>query len=65
MFYKRGAVTCKMNRKRYAERSNAFCVKPADIAAYAETLLGASRGIGIYSQFCHVDVRGEKSRWKG
>ena len=54
-----------MNRKRYAERSNAFCVKPADIAAYAETLLGASGGIGIYSQFCHVDVRGEKSRWKG
>ena len=40
-------------------------VSPGDIAAYAETLLGASGGIGIYSQFCHVDVRREKSRWKG
>ena len=40
-------------------------VKPADIAAYAGTLLGASGGIGIYNQFCHVDVRGEKSRWQG
>ena len=27
MFYKE-AVACKMNRKRYAERSNAFCAMP-------------------------------------
>ena len=40
-------------------------VSPADVAAYAETLLGASGGIGIYREFCHVDMRREKSRWKG
>ena len=39
-------------------------VSPADIAAYAETLLGAGGGVGVYRQFCHVDVRGEKSRWQ-
>ena len=39
-------------------------VKPADIAAYAETLLPGRGGIGIYSRFCHVDVRRSPSRWK-
>lgn len=40
-------------------------VAPADIAAYAETLLSGRGGIGIYRRFCHVDVRSEKSRWQG
>ena len=40
-------------------------VSPADIAAYAETLLPTSGGIGIYQRFCHVDVRKTRSRWKG
>lgn len=40
-------------------------VKPADVAAYAETLLPDSGGIGIYSSFVHVDVRAVKARWKG
>lgn len=40
-------------------------VKPADVAAYAETLLPKSGGIGIYSTFTHVDVRAVKARWNG
>ena len=40
-------------------------VKPRDVAAYAETLLPKTGGIGIYDTFTHVDVRAAKSRWKG
>lgn len=36
---------------------------PATVAAYAETLLPNTGGIGIYSTFVHVDVRPNKSRW--
>lgn len=43
-----------------------------DIYAYAETLLGESGGLGIYppglgrsNGWVHIDVRKEKSRWKG
>ena len=40
-------------------------VKPADVAAYAETLLPKTGGSGIYQTFTHVDVRPVKSRWRG
>lgn len=40
-------------------------VAPAEVAAYAETLLPDSGGIGIYSGFTHIDVRTGKSRWRG
>lgn len=40
-------------------------VSPKDVAAYAETLLPNTGGIGIYSTFTHIDVRAVKSRWKG
>lgn len=40
-------------------------VTPKELAAYIETLLPTSGGIGIYSSFVHVDVRRTKSRWNG
>ena len=40
-------------------------VAPKKVAAYAETLLKNKGGIGIYSTFTHIDVRGTKSRWNG
>jgi len=40
-------------------------VKPKDVAAYVETLMPNSGGIGIYSNFTHVDIRETKSRWNG
>ena len=39
-------------------------VTPKKVAAYAETLL-KNGGIGTYSTFVHIDVRGTKARWKG
>ena len=40
-------------------------VAPKDVAAYAETLLPNTGGIGTYASFTHIDVRNNKSRWKG
>lgn len=40
-------------------------VSPKKVAAYAETLLPKSGGIGTYSTFTHIDTRSTKSRWKG
>ena len=40
-------------------------VSPVRVAEIAECYLGNSGGIGIYKTFTHVDVRTNKSRWKG
>ena len=40
-------------------------VSPSRVAAFAETLLPNTGGIGIYGTFTHVDVRAAKSRWNG
>jgi uncharacterized protein YcbK (DUF882 family) len=40
-------------------------ISPKKVAAYAETVLKNKGGIGIYSTFTHIDVRGTKSRWNG
>lgn len=40
-------------------------VSPQKVAAYAETLLKNTGGIGTYSTFCHIDVRSSKARWRG
>ena len=40
-------------------------VTPKKVAAYANTILPKSGGIGTYSTFTHIDVRGQKSRWNG
>lgn len=40
-------------------------IKPKAVAQYVETLMPNKGGIGIYSNFTHVDVREEKSRWNG
>lgn len=38
-------------------------IKPRDLARYVETLMPNSGGIGVYSNFVHVDVRSKKARW--
>ena len=40
-------------------------ISPKQVAAYAETLMPNTGGIGIYSDFTHIDVRKQKSRWNG
>lgn len=38
-------------------------VSPLEVAQYAEYCLGNKGGIGLYSNFTHVDVRSKKARW--
>lgn len=40
-------------------------VTPKEIASFAETIMHNFGGIGIYDNFCHIDVRSVKSRWNG
>lgn len=40
-------------------------VEPDVVAAFLETMLPSSHGIGRYKTFTHIDVRGKKSRWDG
>ena len=40
-------------------------VSPDLVADYAEQLLGDHGGVGRYKTFTHIDVRANKSRWKG
>lgn len=40
-------------------------ISPATIAAYVETIMPNTGGIGIYSSFVHVDVRTARARWNG
>lgn len=40
-------------------------VSPEKVAAFAETLLEGTGGIGVYRTFTHIDVREKRSRWKG
>lgn len=40
-------------------------VSPKTVAAYVETLLKNTGGIGTYNSFTHIDTRSTKARWKG
>lgn len=40
-------------------------ISPKTIASYVETLMPINGGIGVYSSFCHIDVRTTKARWNG
>lgn len=40
-------------------------IAPKTVAAFVETLMPNTGGIGIYGTFVHVDVREQKSRWNG
>ena len=38
---------------------------PAQMASIAESIMGNTGGIGIYSWGIHIDTRATKSRWNG
>jgi uncharacterized protein YcbK (DUF882 family) len=40
-------------------------VSPSKIATYVESILGDRGGVGRYDTFTHIDVRAQKSRWRG
>lgn len=60
-----GGATYSQHKYGLAADIHINGVMPKEIAAYVETLLPSSGGIGIYKSFTHVDVRRVKSRWNG
>ena len=60
-----GGATYSQHKYGLAADIHINGVTPKEIAAYVETLLPASGGIGIYKSFVHIDVRRVKSRWNG
>lgn len=57
----------KYSQHQYGTAADIYIkdVDPKLIAAYAESLLPDTGGIGIYNTFVHIDVRKTKSRWNG
>lgn len=60
-----GGATYSQHKYGLAADIHINGVAPKEIAAYVETLMPSSGGIGIYKSFVHVDVRRVKSRWNG
>lgn len=60
-----GGATYSQHKYGLAADIHINGVTPKEIAAYVETLMPSSGGIGIYKSFTHVDVRRVKSRWNG
>ena len=60
-----GGATYSQHKYGLAADIHINGVTPKEIAAYVETLIPSSGGIGIYKSFTHVDVRRVKSRWNG
>lgn len=60
-----GGATYSQHKYGLAADIHINGVTPKEIAAYVETLMPTSGGIGIYKSFVHVDVRQVKSRWNG
>ena len=60
-----GGATYSQHKYGLAADIHINGVTPKEIAAYVETLMPSSGGIGIYKSFVLVDVRRVKSRWNG
>ncbi len=67
-----GGAACSMHCYGRAADVRVRGVAPADVAAYAETLLPDCGGIGTYPTgakrprgWVHIDVRKPKARWQG
>lgn len=60
-----GGATYSQHKYGLAADIHINGVTPKEITAYVETLMPSSGGIGIYKNFCHIDVRRVKSRWNG
>lgn len=60
-----GGATYSQHKYGLAADIHINGVTPKEIAAYVETLMPSSGGIGIYKSFVHVDVRRVRSRWNG
>jgi hypothetical protein len=59
-----GGVSNSQHTKGTASDIVVKNIKPIDVANYAEYLLGDKGGIGLYSNFVHIDTRGKRARWE-
>ena len=60
-----GGVTRSQHMYGTAADIKVSGVSPKKVAAYCETLMPETGGIGRYKTFTHVDVRSAKARWNG
>lgn len=60
-----GGASGSQHKKGTAADIRVEGISPGEVAAYAETLLPGTGGIGRYATFTHVDVRKVKARWNG
>lgn len=65
--YNKKVGGAKYSQHKYGMAADIYIngVSPATIAAYVETIMPNTGGIGIYSSFVHVDVRTARARWNG
>lgn len=59
-----GGVSNSQHTKGTASDIVVKNVNPVDVANYAEYLLGDKGGIGLYSNFVHIDTREKRARWE-
>lgn len=58
-----GGVSNSQHTKGTAVDMCISSIAPAEIARYAEYIMPNKGGIGLYSNFVHIDVRANRSRW--
>lgn len=58
-----GGVSNSQHTKGTAADIRVSGIAPLKVAQYAEYLMPKSGGIGVYSDFVHVDVRAVRARW--
>lgn len=58
-----GGVSNSQHTKGTAVDICISSIAPAEIARYAEYAMPNKGGIGLYSNFVHIDVRANRSRW--
>ena len=60
-----GGATYSQHIYGLAADLSIYGVEPDKVAEYADTMLKNTGGIGIYNWGVHIDVRKEKTRWRG
>lgn len=60
-----GGATNSMHIYGCAADIRADKTSVADLHKLCEEIIGERGGVGLYSTFVHIDVRGFKARWKG
>ncbi len=62
-----GGAASSRHLNKYADAADIVVngISPSSVASYLEATDPGNRGIGRYSSFTHIDVRGYSARWNG